>query len=102
MGVKDLLLGPEVGCGVAVAGQAPAHVKRARLPGHRHVADRPVALGATDALGDVNAVIEIDVVRQPINPRPADRNILSQALAIGCEHCGVCPDLGVAGHANGR
>jgi hypothetical protein len=42
-----------------------------------------MALRAADAFGDMNAVIEVDVVRQRIDSRPADRDVVGQALAIG-------------------
>src|ERR1039458_4701854 len=46
-----------------VAIQAPAHIERLGAPGDIHLRDRAVAGGAADALGNVNAVIEIDELR---------------------------------------
>src|ERR1051325_11289265 len=60
--IEHILPGTQVGRGIAMTGEAPAHVERACLPGHRHVADRTMTLGTSDALGDVDAVVEEDVI----------------------------------------
>src|SRR5690242_2685900 len=61
-----------------------------------------MTLGAADTLGDVDAVIEENVVRQRVDPRPADRDVVGQALTVGRQHRGIGPDLGMAGHADRR
>lgn len=100
MGIEDFLPGAEVRRGIAMARKTPAHMKRLCLPGHRHVADRAMACRASDALGDMDAMIEVNVIGQCVDARPADRNILSQALTVWREHRSVRPDLRVASHAD--
>jgi len=51
--------------------EAPAHGQRRRLPHQRHAINRPMARGATDALGDMNRMVEIDVVGQLVDLVPA-------------------------------
>ncbi len=102
IGVENLVFRTQVRCRIAVTRQAPTHVQRGRFPRHGHVADRPMAFRAAHALGDVNAVIEKDVIGQGINARPADRHVVCQALTVRREHGCVGPDLGMARHANRR
>ena len=56
---------------LAVAFQTPLHVKRLRPPRDRHLVDLAVTSRAADAFRDVNAVIEIDEVRQIVHAVPA-------------------------------
>ena len=58
----------EVGAGVAVAVEAPAHRQRLVLPGQRHPIDPAVALDAADPLGDVDVVVEVDEARAGCEP----------------------------------
>src|SRR5512144_401534 len=78
----SLVTGPAVGEPLApgllplhpvVAGEAPAHGERGRLPDRLHPLDLAVALLAADAGEDVRLVREADVVRDPVHPRPRDR-----------------------------
>ena len=82
-----------------MAVEAPAHGQRRGLPHQRHVVDRPVTGAASDALGDVDRVIEIDVIRQPVDLAPADRLMEREAGAHRREHLGLGVELRVAGHA---
>ncbi len=82
-----------------VAIQAPAHVERLGLARHRHGANRAVALGAADAFGDMDAVVEKDVVGERIDARPPDILVLGQALAHRRQHRRRGPELRMAGHA---
>src|SRR5208282_5866228 len=50
---EHLVARPHVFLRLAVALRAPAHQQCVRLPGERHLRDRPVAGGAADALVDV-------------------------------------------------
>src|SRR6202012_6137472 len=52
-----------------------------------------------DALGDVDFVIEVDVVRKISHPMPGDRGVVRQALPHRRQHGGVGPYLRMAGHA---
>ena len=47
----------------------------------------------------MDAVIEIDVVGQPVDLGPMDGRALREALAHGLQQRGVRPDLQMAGHA---
>ena len=53
--------------------ETPLHVKRLRFARERHLIDAAVACRATDAFGDVNAVVEIDVAGQIVDPIPFQR-----------------------------
>lgn len=55
---------------------------------------------AADALSDVNAVVEIDVVRYVGDAPPHDGLVCGEAVAHRSEQGGVRPDLGVTGHAD--
>ena len=79
--VVDLRLRPDVLLGIAVAVDAPLHLERGVLEGELHLVDPAVARDAADALGDVDRVVEVDVVRQVVHARPADRPSLSEAVA---------------------
>ena len=57
---------PQIRRRIAVAIETPAHGQRRRLPHQRHGGDRAVTGGAADAFGDVDRVIEIDVIGQPL------------------------------------
>ena len=55
-------------------------VEVAGLAGQRHLADRAVAFRAADALGDMDAVVEIDVIGQRVDALPAHRLMPSARL----------------------
>ena len=83
----------------AMAVEAPLHFER-RL---RHMSGiwstRPWQVDAADALGDVDAVVEVDVIGQVVDAVPLDaacplRKLLATGASIGCR-----PDLRVAVHA---
>lgn len=50
--------------------KTPLHLQRRRLINDRHLRHVAVTGRAAYALLDVNAVIEIDVIRQIVNPHP--------------------------------
>src|SRR6185437_4714279 len=58
-----------------------------------------VAGFAANALGDVNVVTKVYVLRQSGDARPGDRLVVGKAFADRLQHRGVGPDLGMAGHA---
>src|SRR5207245_7518762 len=60
--------------------RSPLHLERLRLPHERHAIHGPVARRAADAFVDVNAVIEVDEVRQIVDARPQDRLAGAKAL----------------------
>src|SRR5689334_24004750 len=58
---------------VPMAVEAPPHLQRRLLEHQRHLVDGAVTRGAADALGDVDLVAEVDVLRQHVHPPPRDR-----------------------------
>jgi 6,7-dimethyl-8-ribityllumazine synthase len=69
---EDLLLRTHVALRVPMAFQAPLHLQRAVLPGERHAIDAAVTCGAAHALVHVDAVVEVNEVRQIVNLDPFD------------------------------
>lgn len=53
---------------------APFHLQRGYFRNKRHLIDAAVARRAADAFGDVDRMIEINVVRKIVNARPVNRN----------------------------
>ncbi len=100
--VEDFVLGPEVGRGIAVAVQAPPHRQWLALRGQGHFVYATVTRTAAYALGDVNAVVEIDIAWKAVDPVPADRLMLRQAFPHWRQQCRVRPDLRMARHADVR
>ena len=62
-----------------MAVEAPAHRERRGLAHQRHLVDAAVAGRAADAFGDMDAVIEVDVVRKVMDAPPAQRPVLGEA-----------------------
>lgn len=58
---------------VAVTCQTPGHCEGWRLPDQRHLVHSSVAFGAANTLMEMNAVIEVDILRKLINTCPLDR-----------------------------
>ena len=58
---------PEVRRGVAMALQAPGHVERLYLFHLDHLVHPAMATHATHAGGNVRSMIEIDIVRKPMD-----------------------------------
>src|SRR5438477_1329013 len=79
--------------------EAPLHIKSGLLRHKRHFVDLAVAAYASHAFGDVDAVIEVDVVRQPVDPRPGDRHSIPGTAPKRLENRTVHPDLRMAVHA---
>jgi hypothetical protein len=60
---EDLVSRMQVRRGVLMAFDAPAHEERVGFAYKRHLVHAPVTLQASDVLGDVHTVVEVDVVR---------------------------------------
>lgn len=88
--------------GVAMTVETPPHGQRCRLSYQRHGGDIPVARAAADAFGDVDRVIEVDVIRQAVDPVPVDRPPPRQTFADGREQRRLGVKLRMAGHAGVR
>lgn len=97
--VENLVARAEILARMAMASQAPLHLQGFRLVHQGHLVDRAVAGVAADALGDVNAVIEINEVGELVDAGPLQRFAGAVAGANGLKELGVGPDLRVAVHA---
>src|SRR4051794_19698932 len=58
-----------------------------------------MAAFTTDALGDVNAVIEINEIRKIVDSRPTDRFVFAETRAHRLQRRAGAPDLRMAVHA---
>lgn len=85
-----------------MAGQTPFHLKRIFLVNGRHIVDLSVAGRTTDALRDMNAVIEINKFGKIVDAFPLDRLILTKTGADRFEIRAVVPYLAVAIHTRLR
>ena len=79
--------------------ETPFHIERLRFLRQGHFIDAPVAGGATDALGDMNAVIEIDVAWQIVDAIPFQRSACRKTFTNRSQHRGFTEDLRMARHA---
>src|SRR5690606_35707762 len=79
-----------------VAVEAPAHGQRRDLVDPRHLVHAAMAALTADPLPHVHGVIEVDVVREPIDPLPPDWPVRHEAIPDGRELRAPDPDLIVA------
>ena len=86
-------LWPDEHLGLAMTLDAPLHLKRRRLISQRHQVNSSVTRRTADTLVYVNAVIEIDEVREIVDPRPPDRFSGSPAFAYRFQIGAVRPNL---------
>jgi hypothetical protein len=87
---------------VAMASQAPLHFQRRCAPQHRHLVDPAMAFDAGHALVDMDAVIEIDEIRQVMHPIPADRLLVPIARVQRRQRRRITEQLRMAGQADLR
>jgi hypothetical protein len=99
---KDLILRADILFRVPVTIQAPLHVKRVCLPGQRHLIHPPMAGFAAYSLGNMDAVVEINVVWQIIDSVPLDRLTSAKTFSDGFEYGALIPDLTMTGHTGLR
>ena len=78
--LEDFVFWTDEILGLAMALETPFHLERVDLPGLRHQVDSTVTGGASDALVNMNAVIEINEIGQIVNSGPENR--LSGAPAL--------------------
>src|SRR5947209_6004483 len=91
--VEDLVAWTKRVLGMAMAVEAPAHSQGRRLPRQRHPIDRAMTGGAAHALGDVNAMVEVDVIGKHMDPLPANGFVVGQAFSNRGEHPCIGPKL---------
>jgi len=97
--VKNLIPRAKVLLRIPVALQAKIHVQGRCLQHQRHLVHAAVARRAADALVDMNAVIEINVVRQAMHFVPMNGFIRPVALAHRLQVAHVVEEHRVAIHA---
>ena len=73
--IKKVFTRPDVALRMTMTVETPSHIKSVGPPGNRHLADRTVACGAADAFLQVNAVVEIDKLRERIHSSPFERPV---------------------------
>src|SRR5581483_11727966 len=79
--LKHFFFGTNKHSGVAMAVQAPRHGEILGLPHQRHTVHAAVTGFTTDPFVYVNAVIEINELRQVVHPGPFDRFAAAVTLA---------------------
>lgn len=97
--VKDPIPGAHEVLRLPMAIDAPIHLERLRSPNESHLIDPTMAGRATNALCDMNAVIEIDEIGQLMNSDPMQRFVLPKADEDRRQDLLVLEYLGVTGHA---
>ncbi len=100
--IEDLVARAKVFTLIAMATQAPLHLQRCVLIHKGHLIYRAVTGVTADALGDVNAVIEVNEIRELIDPGPLQRFAGAVAGADRLQQLGVGPNLRMAIHAGLR
>lgn len=96
--IEDLRLRPNELLRLAVTLYAPLHLQRILFVNGRHLIDRSVTGRAADALCDVNAVVEIDVLRKVVNAVPFDRLVVTEARSNRLKIWSIGPKLAVTVH----
>ncbi len=96
--VEHFLLRTNVLLDVAVAVDAPSHIERISAPRQWHFINLTVAGDASNPFGDMDAMIEIDKLRDEIHAYPLERFVSLVALTDGRKHRAGIPDLRMAGH----
>src|SRR5262245_22868467 len=97
--VEYFILRTHVQFRVPMAIQAPLHLERSHLPGERHLVNPAMASRTSHSLVDVDAVIEVDKVRQVMDPGPLYRLARPKAVPNRLERRAVSPYLAMAIHA---
>jgi hypothetical protein len=97
--VKNFLFWPYEAFRVAMAIQAPTHAKVRGLPRERHLVHASMAGFAAKPFVHVNAVIEINELRQIVHARPFKRLARAVALPYCFQDGSNGPHLRVAIHA---
>jgi len=87
---------------VAMAIQAKTHAQRLGVPHFLHLIHPPMAGHATDAAGDMDRVVKIDVIGHLVNLHPGNGRIVRGAVADDLQARIVLQHLIVAVHAGGR
>src|SRR5208282_2179728 len=97
--IEDLVSRAQIFLRRAMTVDAPLHLQRSVVKHQRHAVHRPVAGVASDALVDVNAVIEINEIRKIVDPGPNQRLARAVTFAHRLQQLRSHPHLRVAVHA---
>src|SRR5579884_2405072 len=73
IGIEHFGWGPQVWRRIAVAIQTPTHGQWRRLPHQRHAIDFTMTRRTPDAFGDMNGMIEVNVIGKLIHFVPVNR-----------------------------
>ena len=87
---------------MAVAIQAPFHIKRVGFPGQCHLVHTSMTGLTTYALGNMNAMVEVNIIRQVVHSIPLDRLTRPETFSDRLEYGTLIPDLAVTSHAGFR
>jgi len=82
--------------------QAPLHVQWRSLKHQRHLIDGSVTRGAANPLINMNAVIEVHVVREAMDLHPMDGLVRTIAFAYRLQVADIIKQHGMAVHARFR
>jgi len=100
--LEDILPRPDVTFRMPMAIQAPFHLQALCAPSQRHGPHGTVARGAAYSLVHMNAVVEIDEIRQTVHLDPLDGFIASIALTDWVKVGGSTEQNRMAVHTNLR
>ena len=98
--IEHLVFWPNILGRISVTFKAPFHIKCVDFVRERHLVDPTVTSGTADAFVYMDAVIEVNKVRQVVNARPFERLYGAEVGANGLKDFGIGPDLRVTGHAD--
>src|SRR5947207_15648325 len=98
MQIDNSIRRPEKTLRLPMAIETPTHLKVARFPSERHLVHLAVAGRAADAFVHMDAMVEVNVIRQIVNADPFDRPAGLPALTYRLKERSVLPNLLVACH----
>ena len=79
--IENLILRSQIPLRISVALETPLHIQRRSLEHQRHLVYRPVAGRAAHTLIHVNAVVEVNIIRQTVYLYPVNRLFAAITLA---------------------
>jgi hypothetical protein len=97
--VENLVAWPQNRLRIAMAVQAPLHLQIGSLENQGHLVDLPVTRRAAHAFIDVDAVVEINVIGEPVHAHPLDGFVGAVTFAHWLQVTGGVEQHGMAIHA---
>ena len=98
--VEHLIAWPDILLGIAVTVDAPVHVKGIFFVHQGHLVHAAMAGGASDALVDMDAVVEVYEIRQVVYTGPLQGFASPETGTHRLQNLGVRPDLRMTAHAD--